>query len=250
MNQTSDEMTAKFNRTKAALTHSLSKGEAHEETVRQFFRRHLPNSLGVTSGQVIDSLGASSRQMDVIIYDAQRTPILYTSDEGDKQLVPSEGVVAVVEVKSRIEASDMSDVNRNMRSIKDLDKSAYMPQTGPVINEVTMYGIKRDYFPTLYFLFAYDSGRLDTLPGALSDAMGPSPVDKRIDMVCVLSKGVLINYSSKPSVTATPGPGTQLVSYETKNALLMFYMLTSLHLLQTATRPIAINKYLPSDFVL
>jgi len=96
MSQAAAEMTLSLARTRTALSHSLSKGEAAEETVRKFFARYLPPSLGVTKGQVIDSLGWRTKQLDVIVYDMDRTPILFSSDE-DHRLVPSEGVLAVVE---------------------------------------------------------------------------------------------------------------------------------------------------------
>jgi hypothetical protein len=84
--QAAAEMTLSLARTRTALSHSLSKGEAAEETVRKFFARYLPPSLGVTKGQVIDSLGRRTKQLDVIVYDMDRTPTLFSSDEDGHRL--------------------------------------------------------------------------------------------------------------------------------------------------------------------
>ena len=65
-----DEMKHSLAKSKAALSHNLSKGEAAEESVRTFFRNHLPSSLGVAKGQVIDCQGERSKQIDIIIYDS------------------------------------------------------------------------------------------------------------------------------------------------------------------------------------
>jgi len=112
MSQAAAEMTLSLARTRTALSHSLSKGEAAGETVRKFFARYLPPSLGVTKGQVIDSLGRRTKQLDVIVYDMDRTPILFSSDEDGHRLVPSEGVLAVVEVKTHADVSDSNGVDR------------------------------------------------------------------------------------------------------------------------------------------
>lgn len=52
MAEASDEMKHSLAKSKAALSHNLSKGEAAEESVRTFFRNHLPSSLG---GQKVKS---------------------------------------------------------------------------------------------------------------------------------------------------------------------------------------------------
>jgi hypothetical protein len=111
-------MAANLQKTRPALPHSLSKGEAAEEAVREFLQRHLPSSVGITKGQIIDSRGRFSKQLDVIIFDASRTPILFTSEEDGHQLVPVEGVIAVVEVKTTLAVSNVAGIVENMLSVK------------------------------------------------------------------------------------------------------------------------------------
>lgn len=217
--------------------------------MRRFFKRYLPQSLGVTSGQVVDSTGQLSRQLDVIIYDLARTPILFTSDEDGHQLVPVEGVIAVVEVKSHVNPSDMESVVRNMLSVKRLSKSAYVPQ-GMIQETMRVHGREWDYFPTLYFLFAYESGDLVGVNRALEQQLASRPVHERVDMACLLSKGVLINALPGGTFDAAPSPGSVLSSYETRNALLIFYMSISTYLLQAKTRPILVKSYIPQNLPL
>jgi hypothetical protein len=102
MSQAAQEMALSLAKIRTAMNHNLSKGEAAEESVRSFFRRYLPPSLGVTKGQVVDSTGQRTRQLDVIIYDVAHTPMLFSSDEDGHRLVPSEGVIAVIEVKTQV----------------------------------------------------------------------------------------------------------------------------------------------------
>lgn len=233
----------------AAFSHNLTKGEVAEEPVRDFLRKRLPPSIAVAKGQVIDSRGARSKQLDVIIYDASHTPILYASDEDDNRLIPSEGVIAVIEVKSHVQPSDIPGIIANMTSVKSLDKSAYYPHVG-IVNSINMYGKTYQYFPTLYFLFTYNAGDLGAVASAFSALLHPLDVDKRLDCACILSKGVLVNQKPDGVIDGIPGPGTNLRGYPTENALLLFYLLMTRFLFQAQIRPIELQKYIPGNFVM
>ncbi len=163
MQQAAKEMEVSLGKTRAALSHNLTKGEAGEESFRQFLRKHLPDSLGVTKGQIIDSKGRQSRQLDVIVYNKLRTPMLFTSDEGDHQLVPSEGVLAVIEVKIALTKAMVPGLMTNMESVKRLDKTSYYKTNGMIVDSFTMYGKEVETFRTLYFVFSYESSPCKTL---------------------------------------------------------------------------------------
>ena len=210
----------------------------------------LPASLGVTKGQVVDAAGNFTKQLDVIVFDALRTPILYRSEEEGQQLVPSEGVIAVVEVKTKLEASAISGVVENMLSVKRLSKSAYFRQQSPVIiNTVNLYGQELDVFPTLYFLFAFEGGDLNALATELANATRALPLDKRVDCACVLEKGVLVNQLPNGTIDGVPGSGSVLASYPTANALLLWFILSSRLVLQAQLPPINLNAYVGPNFV-
>lgn len=91
MDGVSGQLKASFEASRIAFEHRLTKGEAIEESVRAFLRRHLPDSIGVAHGQVIDRNGAMSRQLDVILYDATKTPILFSDEAEGNRIVPVEG---------------------------------------------------------------------------------------------------------------------------------------------------------------
>lgn len=94
-----------------------------EELVRQFLRRHLPRRFEVESGFVFDAHGRVSRQMDVIVFDAETGPRFKAS--GGRLFVPCESAVCVGEVKSRIETKEEAAAAfANLRSAKELDRSA------------------------------------------------------------------------------------------------------------------------------
>jgi hypothetical protein len=249
MSEASAEMKHSFAKGMAAFSHNLTKGEVAEEIVRRFLRERLPSSIEIAKGQIIDSRGQLSKQLDVIIYDAGHTPILYTSDEKDNRLVPSEGVLAVIEVKSHVDPSNVPGIIANMTSVKSLDKSAYYPTAG-LTNVINMYGHTYYHFPTLYFLFAYDVGNFAAVALAFGALLSQLDVDKRIDCGCVLNKGVLVNQAPSGIIDGIPGPDTTMRGYPTENALLLFYLLITRFLFQAQMRPVELRRYMPDDFAI
>lgn len=102
MAATRQTVQAQFAELKAGFTHNTPKGDGGEALVARFLREHLPEQIGATAGQVIDSAGAMSKQVDVVLYDRMRTPMLFTSPNGRDSLIPVEGVLAVIEVKTHL----------------------------------------------------------------------------------------------------------------------------------------------------
>lgn len=181
MSEASAEMTTSLTKTRKALSHNLSKGEAVEESFRSFLRKHLPVSIGITKGQVIDSRGARSCQLDVIVYDANRTPMLFTSDESGHQLVPNEGVIAVFEVKTTLQASKATEIVKNMQSVKSLTKSAYYYTDSPIEHGFQLYGKDYKVAPTMYFVFAFEGDSPASVAVAIEALQRSEPIDERVD---------------------------------------------------------------------
>lgn len=165
MSLASKELKFSLEKTRLAVEHNLSSGQVLEEAVRVFLRKHLHDGLGVTQGQVIDTSGNTSKQLDIIVYDAQSTPMLFTSEEQGHQLVPVEGVVGVVEVKSSVSASTLPAIIENMKSVKSLKKAAFHAPAAPevIYSTYNMYGEELHHFPVIYSLFAFESSQFENL---------------------------------------------------------------------------------------
>ncbi len=74
----------------------------------------------------------------MIVSDAAKTPIFYRS--ADTRVVPIEGVYSVIEVKANLNRQELERTFENMKSVRALRNTAYVPQTGAVIYTRTMYG--------------------------------------------------------------------------------------------------------------
>ncbi|ADC62052.1 DUF6602 domain-containing protein [Allochromatium vinosum] len=80
--------------------HNPTIGVLTEEIIRSFLKSHLPNLVSVEQGFVINEKGELSKQCDILIYDSQSYAPLYRIN--DIVIVPSESVLAVIEVKTTI----------------------------------------------------------------------------------------------------------------------------------------------------
>lgn len=250
MTAVSNQLTSSIEASRVAFEHNLTKGEAVESAVRKFFRDHLPSSIGVAHGQVIDRHGTTSKQLDVILFDARRTPILFSDEANENRIIPVEGVIAVIESKTQLQLSDIPKLSESASVLKSLDRSAYYVQSNPIITTfVNGYGQEWPTLPPMYFVVAFDGPRPLAVGKAILAANANRAMHKRIDMACIIRQGVVAN--SLPDgndIEALPFPGSVPMAFETPNSLLLFYILLSRYVLQSDLPPISIQSYLPPDF--
>ena len=100
--------------------HGVVLGDARERFIRDILERFLPANVVVGSGQVIDKSGDTSKQIDLIIY-RDDFPVLRTLGTADVYLI--EGVVATVEVKSRLNEESLFEALDNGKSVRNLKPS-------------------------------------------------------------------------------------------------------------------------------
>jgi len=77
-----------------SISHSGVMGDVNEKYFIEVLRKYLPKRYAVDSAIVIDSNGATSDQIDIVIYDPQYTPTLL--DQHDHRYIPAESVYVVV----------------------------------------------------------------------------------------------------------------------------------------------------------
>lgn len=92
-----NQMEAQLGTNREFIPHPGSKGDSLEDTWIEWLRKYLPNRYSIDKAFVIDSNGALSDQIDLVIYDQQYTPFVLT--QNGIHYVPAEGVYAVFEVK-------------------------------------------------------------------------------------------------------------------------------------------------------
>lgn len=94
--------------------HWGEEGQYKEIILRNVIKKKLSNNLSIGTGFILKNNGLISNQLDIIIYD-NTTPLLFS--EGDFIITTPLNVRGIVEVKSKITASNIRKV------VKDFDKS-------------------------------------------------------------------------------------------------------------------------------
>jgi hypothetical protein len=94
------------------------KGRAREIFVSDILKPFLTKKFDVCTGHIIDNKNGHSKQIDTIIFDSRIIPpIMLTESEG---IIPYEGVLASIEVKTILDNSELKKSIENARSIKVL----------------------------------------------------------------------------------------------------------------------------------
>jgi len=207
----------------AGTGHSSTTGRIRETLVQQFLIPHLPRTLEIRSGIIIDSKGNRSRQQDCVIVDT-RLPLIDVGSKTDALLI-AESAVATVEVKSHLGTSELADALESVALTKSLIRSGEQTyHKGPAQLRVPKP------FPILAYIFAYDGLNLETVSQTLAD-FAHERKDGGIvpEAICILQKGVLLrsqlmpvvegSHVKLPSLKETKVTGHHL----TKDGLFAFY---------------------------
>ena len=240
--EVSSQMKSDFVKAQKSLTHSGLKGDANEETVKKFLRQYLPKTLDITTGTLVDSEGNQSRQLDIIICDSAKTPIFFQS--GETRVIPIECAYAVIEVKAYLDKAELEKSYKNMQSVKALEKKAYFNQKGVIVTTQTLYGREWNYWPIQHFVFSFDSPGLDSVLDNMNAYQNKNEIHKRIDSICILEKGVIMNQSPDGMFSALPVPGSKAVASFTSKPLLLFYTLISVILNQASMKSFNLMPYI------
>jgi hypothetical protein len=252
MRAAADRVRAQFEAIKRQ--HRGEAGRRREDEVREFLRLFLPRRLGVATSEIVASEGSVSPQTDVIIYDQMETPLLDSSESSI--VVPVEGVYAVVEVASDLEPRKLEEELEKIRQVKAMPKSAYFDGGGAIEHTYRPHGTPVKRFPVLGFAFGYKGADLATLRDRLRELDDPDDLAKNLNMLCVLSRGLVLNAHPKTEgdqvrvgiLRGAPEPGTQRVGIVSErhegDGLMWFYLLMVQMLSQARTEPINMGAYL------
>lgn len=100
-NFVSVELQSKLAQVRSYITkHNPTIGVLTEEILRDFLKNHLPKLVSVEQGFVMSRDGEISKQCDILVYDSQAYAPFFRVN--DIVVVPSESVIAVIEVKTTI----------------------------------------------------------------------------------------------------------------------------------------------------
>lgn len=155
---------------------SANSGHNREIFCNQFLSHILPHSLSNHRGEIWDSQGNRTGQLDIVLI-RDDVPIL---SFGGADTILAEGAFAVIEVKSNLTREKLIEAIETLRKVKDL-------KLGRVVSASLGAGPTLDR--PLRCIFSYESATWDTITSEIN-----KPENVGIaDLICVLDKGVVIS---------------------------------------------------------
>ena len=156
---------------------STNLGSNRERFHNLFLEKVLPHKLKVTNGEIWDSKGAKTGQLDTILVKDD-VPSL---DFGGSNTYFAEGVFSVIEVKSNLTRAKMSESIQSLAPIQQM----YVHNEG-----LSILGRAPDAIldRPLCIIFAYEGATWKTLINEINEKDAHSVVD----LVCILRNGILV----------------------------------------------------------
>jgi hypothetical protein len=168
---------------RAAFKHPGVKGDATEAVWTGMLAKYLPSRYRVDTGHVVDSNGAYSEQIDIVVFDRQYTPFIFTFE--GQNVIPAEGVYAVFEAKQTINANLVAYAQKKVASVRRLHRTSLpVVHAGGVIDEPKA--------PPHIFggVLALESEWNPPLGEALTKALAVNDESALLDFGCVAARGM------------------------------------------------------------
>ncbi|SFI92870.1 DUF6602 domain-containing protein [Planctomicrobium piriforme] len=183
------QMILRLEEIRASFKHAGNKGANVEEVVRSFLREYLPPIHTVGQGEVIDSIGNESRQLDVVITNDAHPPINGSQGVG---LFFIEGVSCAAEVKTILDGKELESALRNASQFKRLKPDMTLPtQTVSTDSDYPRFVERRPYF-----LLAFESKlKNETLAQRVREwcSLNAKEIPDQIDAIFTLDGGSIFN---------------------------------------------------------
>ncbi len=204
--------------------HGTTIGDDTEANWVRVLQEFLPARYGVAKGIVMDSCGARSEQIDVIIYDPQYSPLLARAASGDL-FIPAEAVYAVFEVKQEMNRPFMDYAGSKIASVRRLHRTSVAIQHAGGVYD------PKEPIPIL--------GGLLTTRNGWADPQGQAPIasilalegERRVDLGCALQGG---------SFRRTGDP-TQPLQHSDAETTLIYFLLSAFERLQAVGTVAAVD---------
>jgi hypothetical protein len=168
-----DVLQAKFHGHERSNQHSGDKGELCENFVQEFLKDSLADNFKIfRGGQVINSHGQQSKQLDIVLCGKRTIKIF-----GDKGIYPVESVFGVFSITSTLSFSKLKDCMHEFHSIPKHDYYFSMEKfygeastTATGLSEGIMWDFKKDELnKTLIDYYGFDESFIPKVNPAFSD---------------------------------------------------------------------------------
>ncbi len=161
--------------------HPGSKGDASEKVWLELLQNYLPQRYQAKSAHVVDSHGAFSEQIDVVVFDRQYSPFIFTYE--GQTIIPAESVYAVFEAKQAINADQVKYAQAKVASVRRLYRTSL-----PIPYADGIYPPK-PLIPIFGGILTFDSDWRPAIGDSLKNALAEGTGESRLDLGCVAAHG-------------------------------------------------------------
>ena len=177
-----DDIQHRLSVSREAFGHPTTKGDASETVWLQLFQTYLPKRYRAVKAHVVDSNGLFSEQIDVVIFDRQYSPFIF-SYEG-QQVIAAESVYAAFEAKQSINAAQVEYAQSKVESVRRLYRTSLeIPHAGGTYPPKPLPHI-------IGGLLAFESDWTPPMGDPLLDGLGKGLGHRRLDIGCVAAHGM------------------------------------------------------------
>ena len=174
----------------AEVKHAVSRGTMRENSLKEFLRAgRLPSKYGIGSGEIVGRVLDTSRQSDLIIYDAVNgIKLLYDTDV---QVFPIDSVYGIIEVKSSLSKAEFIDALEKIKHLKEMAPGGEVSQ--PLGNGFRVFQ-KRPRPFGMIFAYSLADNSLNSLLDNLQEWERHTSPELWPNYVCVLDIGTIFHY--------------------------------------------------------
>jgi hypothetical protein len=199
----SSEVERSLSDARRLIGHEGEKGGASEEVWRVLLRRHLPLRYQVDTGFVVDSRGAFSEQIDIIVFDRQYSPLVF--ELGSRRVFPAESVYAIFEAKQVANARNIKAAQAKACSVKSLFR------TNLPVRHLDGSPVQRPLLSILAGFLALESDWTPAFGDPLRRALQTEDQNRFLDIGCVATAGLLAGSSDGIDLRPHSSPATAFV---------------------------------------
>jgi hypothetical protein len=166
---------------RTCLGHPGTKGDASEAVWLSMLENYLPQRYRAATAHVVDSEGTFSEQIDVVVFDRQYSPFIF-SYQG-QIIVPAESVYAVFEAKQTANAELVRYAQKKIESVRRLQRTSL-----PIPHAGGTYPAK-PLIPILGGLLTFESDWSPAFGAPFENVLKEAHDGNRLDLGCVAAHG-------------------------------------------------------------
>jgi hypothetical protein len=181
MSSLHDDIQQRLSIVRKSFRHPGTKGDASENVWIDLLDTYLPKRYQAAKAHVVDSQGNFSQQIDVVVFDRQYSPFIF-SYEG-QTIIPAESVYAVFEAKQTADAALVTYAQEKVASVRRLQRTSL-----PIPYANGTYPPK-PLIPILGGLLTFESDWSPALGASFDRALNADVSDGRLDIGCMAAHG-------------------------------------------------------------